>query len=122
MSERQDSTSLEHGFFAVMGGFQISVSCEYEWALEGPERMLTPEDIEFFAKHGLLLAVGATQLKGWGKADQFAKHWSVRKPFGWLSKQLHGFTSHSFRVERIGTCSLCRCHVCCVVEETSERE
>jgi hypothetical protein len=65
--------NLEHGFFAVMGGFQISVPTEYEWVLEGPERMLTPQGIEFFAKHGLLPNVGATQLKGRGKADQLAK-------------------------------------------------
>jgi hypothetical protein len=65
--------TLEHGFFAVMGGFQISVPREYEWVLARPERILTPKGIELFVKHGLLPDVRGSQLKGRGKADQLAK-------------------------------------------------
>jgi hypothetical protein len=65
--------TLEHGFFAVMGGFQISVAPEYEWVLEDPERMLTPQGVKFFGKHGLLPDIRGSQLKGRGKADQLAK-------------------------------------------------
>ena len=64
---------MEHGFFAVMGGFQITVAPkEYEWVLEG-DRMLTPTGIVFLAKHGLLPDLPSKRLKEQGKADQLAK-------------------------------------------------
>jgi len=65
---------IEHGFFAVMGGFQITVTQkEYEWVLEAPKRILTPKGIVFFAKHGLLPDLPSKRLKERGKADQLAK-------------------------------------------------
>jgi hypothetical protein len=63
---------MEHGFFAVMGGFQITVASEHEWVLEG-DRILTPQGIVFFAKHGLLPDLPSKRLKERGKADQLAK-------------------------------------------------
>jgi len=65
---------MEHGFFAVKGGFQITVAQkDYEWVLEDPDQTLTPKGIVFFAKHGLLPDLSSKRLKEQGKADQLAK-------------------------------------------------
>ena len=66
--------TMGHGFFGVMGGFQMVVPPEYTWVLEDPSTtLLTPSGIVLFAKHGLLPDVPVKRLKERGKADLLAK-------------------------------------------------
>lgn len=64
--------SLEHGFFAVMGGFEVKLKDEDKWILSGG-RTLTPQGIAELAKLKLLPFVDRETVKGRSKVDQLAK-------------------------------------------------
>jgi len=64
--------SIEHGYFAVMGGLTVRVGKENGWILnEGCT--LTPRGVLFLAHHGLLPEIRKRTIDCRGKVDSLAK-------------------------------------------------
>ena len=76
---------LEHGFFAVMGGFQVNVDEQYEWILcDGS--IVTPRAVVLLAELGKIVPVTRDTLTARSKADSLGKT-LVCLQAGWIALQ-----------------------------------
>ena len=83
--ENRRQWCFEHGFFTVMGGFEVTVDEEYEWLLyEGS--IVTPLAVVILAELGKILPVSRETLAARSKADSLGKT-LVCLQAGWVALQ-----------------------------------
>jgi hypothetical protein len=77
---------LQHGFFAVMGGFEVSVDFEHKYLLDYGST-LTPRGVLLLAKLDLLPFVKREIISARSKADGLAKGLVIAQ-VGWMVLQI----------------------------------